>query len=120
LASQARETLAVALSDVVDLSLERQLAELLDRKSKEQADPPVEDEECVTVSTLNVSCSAFNSGGIGNAQMGSHWLPGQTGQTSFAALSQTVKTKSSLGESGFANSSQGLLRAPQGIRADSS
>src|SRR5215469_14719560 len=47
--------------------------------------------------------------------------PGQTGQTSFAALSQTVKTKSSLGESGFANSSQGLLRAPQaGIRADSS
>src|SRR5215469_17200492 len=47
--------------------------------------------------------------------------PGQTGQTSFAALSQTVKTKSSLGESGFANSSQGLLRAPQaGIRAASS
>src|SRR5580693_10455055 len=34
------------------------------------------------------------------------------GQTSFAALSQTVKTKSSLGAAGWANSSQVLLRRP--------
>src|SRR6266566_5277099 len=36
--------------------------------------------------------------------------PGHIGQISFAALSQTVKTKSSLGASGLANSSQLLLR----------
>ena len=38
--------------------------------------------------------------------------PGQIGQTSFAALSQTVNTKSILGASGKANSSQDLLRRP--------
>src|ERR1700694_1875785 len=38
--------------------------------------------------------------------------PGHTGQTSLAALSQTVKTKSIWGASGFANSSQHLLRRP--------
>jgi hypothetical protein len=35
--------------------------------------------------------------------------PGQMGQTPFAALSQTVNTKSILGASGLANSSQLLL-----------
>ena len=38
--------------------------------------------------------------------------PGQTGQTSPAALSQTVNTKSSVGAPGAANSSQLLLRRP--------
>ena len=38
--------------------------------------------------------------------------PGQTGQISLAALSQTVKTKFILGASGFANSLQLLLRNP--------
>jgi hypothetical protein len=38
--------------------------------------------------------------------------PGQTGQTSFLALSQTVKTKSSLGAPGPANSSQLFERSP--------
>ena len=36
--------------------------------------------------------------------------PGQMGQTSCAALSQTVKTKWSGGESGLENSSYDLLR----------
>ena len=40
-----------------------------------------------------------------------HW-PGQTGQTSPAALSQTVKTKSSSGAPSPENSSQGFERAP--------
>src|SRR5580704_1519291 len=39
--------------------------------------------------------------------------PGHTGQTSLAALSQTVNTKSSLGASGLANSFQLLLRRPE-------
>jgi hypothetical protein len=38
--------------------------------------------------------------------------PGQIGQTSFAALSQTVKTKSSFGASGIENSSHDLLLNP--------
>src|SRR5260221_94438 len=38
--------------------------------------------------------------------------PGHRGQISFAALSQTVKTKSIRGASAFANSSQLLLRRP--------
>ena len=37
--------------------------------------------------------------------------PGQIGQTSFAALSQTVKTKSSSGAPGAANSSHDFDRA---------
>ena len=44
--------------------------------------------------------------------MGGHGWPGQTGHTSFAALSQTVKTKLRFGAPGFANSSQLLLRSP--------
>jgi hypothetical protein len=38
--------------------------------------------------------------------------PGQKGQASLAALSQTVKTKSMRGALGAANSSQDLLRRP--------
>ena len=38
--------------------------------------------------------------------------PGHTGQTSCAALSQTVKTKSRAGASGLANSSHDLERNP--------
>ena len=38
--------------------------------------------------------------------------PGHTGHISWAALSQTVKTKFIFGAPGFANSSQLLLRKP--------
>jgi hypothetical protein len=38
--------------------------------------------------------------------------PGQYGHDSFAALSHTVKTKSSFGAPGAANSSHDLLRSP--------
>src|SRR5215472_9333969 len=64
------------VSNVVDFFLECQFAELLDRKGEEQADPPVEHEECIAVSTLDFSSTAFNSGGVGNAPMGSNWLSG--------------------------------------------
>src|ERR1700722_7483607 len=56
-----------------------------------------------------VPCTAAGSGMPQCAVIG--W-PGHTGHTSFAALSQTVKTKSSLGASRLANSSQLLLRRP--------
>ena len=50
--------------------------------------------------------------GSGTPQCAVIGWPGHRGQTSFAALSQTVKTKSIFGASGFANSSQLLLRKP--------
>ena len=42
--------------------------------------------------------------------------PGQTGQTSAAALSQTVNTKSSSGASGLVNSSQLFERNPSVLK----
>ena len=50
--------------------------------------------------------------GSGTPQCAVIGCPGQTGQTSFAALSQTVKTKSSFGAPGKENSSHVLLRNP--------
>ena len=60
------------------------------------------------------SCSAvpFTAAGSGIPQCAVIGWPGHTGHTSFAALSQTVKTKSRLGAPGCANSSQLLLRSP--------
>src|SRR5579864_3233614 len=59
--------------------------------------------------------------GSGMPQCAVNGCPGQTGQTSFAALSQTVNTKSSLGALGNENSSHALLRSPSvGISAVSS
>src|SRR3979490_1296220 len=48
--------------------------------------------------------------GSGTPQWAVMGCPGHTGQTSLAALSQTVKTKSIGGAPGLANSSQLLLR----------
>src|SRR5208282_1053882 len=50
--------------------------------------------------------------GSGTPQCAVIGWPGHIGHTSFAALSQTVKTKFIFGAPGFANSSQLLLRAP--------
>ena len=50
--------------------------------------------------------------GSGTPQWAVMGWPGQMGQTSLAALSQTVKMKSICGASGSANSSQDLLRRP--------
>src|SRR3984885_4462499 len=71
-------------------------------------------------SMKNASRNAFSicsgvpvtAAGSGTPQCAVIGWPGQTGHTSFAALSQTVKTKSKCGASGLANSSQFLLRSP--------
>ena len=55
---------------------------------------------------------ALVSDGSAKPQCAVMGCPGQRGQTSPAALSQTVKMKSILGASGEANSSQLLLRMP--------
>ena len=49
---------------------------------------------------------------VGHAPVGGDGWPGQTGQTSLAASSQTVNTKSISGAPGRANSSHDLLRRP--------
>ena len=56
--------------------------------------------------------SPSTAAGSGTPQCAVIGWPGQTGQTSFAALSQTVNTKSSGGAPGAANSSQLLERKP--------
>jgi len=69
-------------------------------------------------SSCGEPCTAAGSGTPQCAVIG--W-PGQMGHTSFAALSHTVKTKSSFGAPGLENSSQLLLRKLWvGIRAESS
>src|SRR5713226_4269929 len=72
-------------------------------------------------SKKNASRKAFSTcssglptpGGSGTLHCTVIGWPGHTGQTSLAALSQTVKTKSSFGAPGLANSSQLLLRKPE-------
>src|SRR5258708_2282795 len=72
-------------------------------------------------SKKNASRKAFSTcssglptpGGSGTLQCADIGWPGHTGQTSLAALSQTVKTKSRFGAPGLANSSQLLLRKPE-------
>src|ERR1700730_17489927 len=54
----------------------------------------------------------LTAAGSGTPQCAVIGWPGQTGHTSLAALSHTVKTKSSFGAPGFANSSQSLTRKP--------
>src|SRR5215469_18308958 len=53
----------------------------------------------------------FTPAGSGTPQWAVNGCPGHTGHTSLAALSQTVKTKSSFGASVLENSSQLLLLA---------
>ena len=59
---------------------------------------------------LDLFWRSLDGGEVGDTPMRLMGCPGHKGQTSFAALSQTVKTKSSEGESGLENSSQDLLR----------
>src|SRR5579859_1827746 len=67
------------------------------------------------------SLEPFTAAGSGTPQCAVMGWPGHTGQISLAALSHTVKTKSSFGAPGFANSSQSLLRKPfMGRRATAS
>src|SRR6185437_152773 len=67
----------------------------------------------------SISCGEpLTAAGSGTPQWAVIGCPGHSGQTSLAALSQTVNTKSIFGAPGSANSSQLLLRSPTvGMRA---
>ena len=91
----------------------RQPVELGERQADEQANAIQQDVPGDWRNALRF-CSSLPStaAGSGTPQCAVIGWPGQTGQTSPAALSQTVNTKSSGGEPGCANSSQFLLRIP--------
>jgi len=98
------------VADVVEFFLQSEPVESCQRQTKKQADAAVENEERFAESRSTSAALPRTTAGSGTPQWAVIGCPGQTGQTSCAALSQTVKTKSSFGESGFANSSQDLLR----------
>jgi hypothetical protein len=98
------------VTDRVEFALQRELVQHVDAKAREDLDSrielpigPVERAPLLVIAT-------FDSSGIENPQWAVSGCPGQIGQTSAAALLQTVKTKSSGGASGVTNSSQLLLR----------
>ena len=54
------------LADLVDFTLEREPVEAGKRKRNEQADAPVENEECITKRALDLLRRALHCRGIGN------------------------------------------------------
>ena len=93
-------------------ALEAQPIELVQRQAEEGTYSVQQRATCLRERLALLIVAATDCGGVRDAPMGRHRLPGQTGQTSPAALSQTVKMKSSRGAPGVANSSQLLLRRP--------
>jgi hypothetical protein len=98
------------LPNVVDFLLQRKRVERRERKTEKKADASVEHGESLTKGMLDYFWRSLDGGGVRDTQCAVMGCPGHKGQTSFAALSQTVKTKSSDGASGLENSSQDLLR----------
>ena len=66
----------------------------------------------MTKARLALDLRTLDRGWVLDAPMGVTGWPGQYGQASPAALSQTVNTKSITGASGPANSSQDFERSP--------
>ena len=90
-------------------------------RQRNRADSAVQHQKRIAESRCISSAVPCTAAGSGTPQCAVMGCPGHTGQTSFAALSQTVKTKSSGGAPGCANSSQLLLRGPlAGMWASSS
>ena len=73
-------------------------------------------ENACEIRPLDLFRCSLDAAGSGTPQCAVIGCPGHTGQTSFAALSQTVKTKFITGASGLANSSHDLLRKPAVLR----
>jgi hypothetical protein len=93
-------------SDVVELSLKREPVEHVDTKAGEDLQTCVEFAKRLIERMFSFVLAA----GSWMPQWAVIGWPGHTGQTSSAARSQTVKTKSRGGASAVTNSSQLLLR----------
>jgi hypothetical protein len=102
----------LAAADFIDLPLSRHAIEFVDRQRREELDA-VSSALSASRNALRRSISVpSTAAGSGTPQCAVIGLPGHTGQTSPAAWSQTVNTKSITGASGRTNSSQLLLRSP--------
>jgi hypothetical protein len=88
------------LPNVVDFLLQGERVDRRERKTEKKADASVEHGESLTRSMLDLVWRSLDGSRVGDTQCAVMGCPGHKGQTSFAALSQTVKTKSSDGESG--------------------
>src|SRR6202051_1191392 len=99
-------------SDIVDFFLERETVNAGERKAEKQTDSALEHKKASRKARSTSASVPRTAAGSGTPQWAVMGWPGHTGQTSLAALSQTVKTKSSFGASGRENSSQPLLRRP--------
>jgi hypothetical protein len=100
-------------TDTVGLTLHHEPVELIERKRCEQLDPGIEASERIAKGCLALRLGALDCCRVRNApQCAVIGWPGHGGQTSLAALSQTVITKSITGESWSANPSQLLERRP--------
>ena len=89
-----RERLAVIAGRCLDFFLDGELLQGGERQGEEEADSAVEGEKGIAKGALDLFGRALDRCGIGDAPVGGHRLAGPEGQTSLAALSQTVKTKS--------------------------
>jgi hypothetical protein len=106
----------IALPNGTQLRLQRHAIERVDRQTREEFDSSFKLFQSLAEGKRLVGISAFNRRGVCNSQCAVIGFPGQTGQTSPAALSHTVKIKSIGGAPGAANSSQLLLRKPSAGR----
>jgi hypothetical protein len=97
---------------IVNFFLQGKLVKCRERQREKQTDSPIEGGEGVTKCAVNFFWPATTAAGSGTPQWAVIGCPGQTGHISWAALSQTVKTKWSWGASGFTNSSHDLLENP--------
>jgi hypothetical protein len=101
------------LADFLHAFSQREAVERVDAQAGENLDAIVQLGEIRRKNRYVASAEPTKAAGSATPQWAVIGCPGHTGQGSAAAWSQTVKTKSSRGLSGRANSSQLLLRSPE-------
>jgi hypothetical protein len=82
------------MTDLVNFTFDRQAIEGFEPQGGEELDPGLQRLIRNTEGPAFLSIGASTEAGSGTPQWGVTGLQGQTGQTSLAAWSQTVKTKS--------------------------
>jgi hypothetical protein len=102
----------VHAADLLEPPLQAQPIEAVDRQRRENSNALMQHPVRILERKRDLGRGAFGFGWIGNAPMRVIGWPGHTGQTSPAALSQTVKAKSSAGAPGWANSFHDFERKP--------
>jgi len=99
-------------ADVIEFTLQGETAQPRDGKIAKTIQPISNLAKHLKEEGALLHLATLEAGRIGKLQCAVIGWPGQTGQTSPAAASQTVMTKSILGASSLANSSQLFERKP--------